>query len=78
MLVFTHSEVGTGQQVIKLKLKIGTGFMTGVRSFQQTLRADVARFVIQYVEVHLCVLPSIRYFWYYCQMLVSLAQSSCF
>jgi len=31
MLVFTHSEVGIEQKVIKLKLKIGTGSITGVR-----------------------------------------------
>ena len=37
MLVSTYSEVGTGQKVIKLKPKIGTGSMTGVRSSQQTL-----------------------------------------
>jgi len=31
MSVFTHSEVGTEQKVIKLKLKIGTDSITGVR-----------------------------------------------
>jgi hypothetical protein len=32
MLVFTHSEVGNGQKVIKLKPKIGTSYTTGVNS----------------------------------------------
>jgi len=32
MLVFTHSAVGTGQKVIKLKVKIGTRSTKGVRS----------------------------------------------
>jgi hypothetical protein len=32
MLVFTYSEVGTGQKVTKLKLKICKGSITVVRS----------------------------------------------
>ena len=32
MLMFTHKEVGTEQKVIKLKLKIGTRSIIGVRS----------------------------------------------
>jgi len=72
MLAFTHSEVGTGQKVIKLKLKIGTGSITGVRS-----RLQPARFVIAYGGFEECVLPSIRYFRYYYHVSVSPPQSSC-
>jgi len=32
MLMLTHSEVGTGKNVIKLKLKIGTSSITEVRT----------------------------------------------
>jgi len=58
MLVFTYSEVGTGQKVIQLKLEIGTGTTTEVRR-QQILRVKVARFVIPYLEGQEFVLPSL-------------------
>ena len=59
MFVFRHSEVGTGQNLIKLKLKIGTGSMTGASSRQQTLCADVAGVVIPRLGVQEIVLPSL-------------------
>jgi hypothetical protein len=51
MLVFIHNKVCTGQKVIKLKLKIGTGFITGMRSRQHSPCADEAKFVIPYLLV---------------------------
>ena len=44
----THDELGIGQKVIKLNLKIGTGSIAGVRSSQQAPCTDVARFVKWY------------------------------
>ena len=43
ILVFTHTEVGTEQKVIKLNLKIGAGSLTGV-TCQQILCAYIAIF----------------------------------
>jgi hypothetical protein len=52
ILVFTHSEVGTGQKVIKLKLRMGTGSITGVRLCQQALCVDFCYAVLKSPKLH--------------------------
>jgi len=66
MLVFTHSEVGTEQKVIKLKLKIDIGSIKGVRC-KQVLCVYITRFDLPYLEGQEFVLPSLTQFRYYCR-----------